>query len=198
MAEEHFAAIGYDGARVDAIAAGAGLSKSNLYFHFPSKATLLSALMELRTAELLEIKDAVLSSGESEVLDGAAPTEAGLMRILPRLFEDVLAPRERFVRILLLELLKGSDAVTPTLEALDSMISDTMRRLGVAGHALDGRRTRALWLHFGLIPAMFAVAVPQPLVEGIDPTSLGPELARLEVGLLGRSLSGDHEMEAGS
>ena len=192
MAEEQFADVGYDGARVDAIAEGAGLSKSNLYFHFPSKAALLSALVELRTAELLETKDVVLSREESEVLSERAPTEAELTRILTRLFEDVLAPRERFVRVLLLEMLKGSEAVTPTLAALESMIADTMHRFERAtGHPSDDRRTRALWLYFALVPAMFAIAVPQPLVEGIRPASLAPELARLEAGLLGRSIPGD-------
>lgn len=110
--------------------------------------------------------------------------EAVLGAFLTRVFNEVLTPRRRFARVLLQELLKGSEAVAPTIAALNSLITDALQRFERAGVPLDEPRNRVLWMHFGLVPALFAVATPHPLVAGIDPASLGPELAGLEAVLL--------------
>jgi len=51
-AMEVFAREGYHAARMDAIAAAAGVSKGALYFHFPGKLPLFSALVDEFAAEL--------------------------------------------------------------------------------------------------------------------------------------------------
>lgn len=51
-AEACFAAQGFDATTVDDILAAAGVSRSHLYYHFPSKDALLSGLVRVRTADL--------------------------------------------------------------------------------------------------------------------------------------------------
>lgn len=182
-AEEHFARLGYDSARVDAIASDARVSKSHLYYHFPTKADLLAALVELRTAELLDIKDQVATTAGKG--DGAVTVQA-LTKVLNRMFRKVLIPRRRFARVLLMEMLKGSDAMEPAVAALGALAHDTVARFRAMGCGIEGNHASAMWLHFGLVPALFAVAVPRPLVDGVDPLALVPELARWEARVLSK------------
>lgn len=50
-----FADTGYTGATMDAVAAGAGLSKPTLYQYFPSKEALFSAMMLAKRDEMLDV-----------------------------------------------------------------------------------------------------------------------------------------------
>lgn len=50
-----FAAMGYSGATMDAVAAEAGLTKPTLYSYFPSKESLFSAMMLDRRDAMLEV-----------------------------------------------------------------------------------------------------------------------------------------------
>jgi AcrR family transcriptional regulator len=53
-AVEEFAASGYRGASVGAIARRAGISQSGLLHHFPSKELLLAAVIDVRTSDHLD------------------------------------------------------------------------------------------------------------------------------------------------
>jgi AcrR family transcriptional regulator len=182
-AEVRFAEVGYDAARIDEVATNAGVSKSHLYYHFKGKAVLLSTLVELRTAEILKTKDEALR----DVQLTAAPDAEELTIILRRFLKDVLAPHHLFLRVLLMELLKGSDATEVAVSALKSMVSDAARRFAEMGWEGDPTRAEALWLHFGIVPALFAVALERPLLgEPLDFDMLASDLATIETALVNR------------
>lgn len=129
-AEQSFAEVGYDLARVDEIAARAGGSKSHLYYHFPSKAALLSALVELRQDELLTRKDEILRDLAPQDLQG---DPADLAAVLRRFFTEALQPQQRFLRIVLIEVLKGSEAVEPVIAAFTHTLEDSIERFSDLG-----------------------------------------------------------------
>lgn len=181
-AEQWFADVGYDLSRVDGIASTAQVSKSHLYYHFPSKAALLSALVELRQAELLASKDEILASLTAQSLDGD-PEE--LTEALRQLFTKTLLPRRRFIRIVLIEALKNSEAVEPVIAGFNQMLQDTINRFEKLGVLLDWARAKALLFHFGLIPALFAVAFDTSRFGlDVDITDLVGEVAIAEQSLI--------------
>lgn len=182
-AEVRFAEVGYDAARIDEVAADAGVSKSHLYYHFEGKAVLLSTLVELRTAEILKSKDEALRDVQLTV----APDTEDLAIILRRFLKDVLAPHHLFLRVLLMELLKGSDATEVAVSALKSMVSDAARRFAEMGWEGNLTRAESLWLHFGIVPSLFAVALERPLLgEPLDFDMLAGDLATIETALVNR------------
>jgi len=65
-AEGIFAAHGFDGARVDDIAAAAGVSVGTLYNYFGDRQQLLLALLERRRQEVVARLDEVLRPGQEE------------------------------------------------------------------------------------------------------------------------------------
>ena len=155
-AEEQFAAVGYDAARVDDIASSAGVSKSHLYYHFPGKAELFSALIETRTAEMLSEKDEVLA-GAFAPAEGVDPLAGAIERAVTLILE----PRRAFLRIVLIETLRRPDAMAPVLTAVNSLLDDITDRFAAHGVDLgeDGARLRSTLFHFGVIPALFLVAL---------------------------------------
>ncbi|HLS63993.1 MAG TPA: helix-turn-helix domain-containing protein [Ruania sp.] len=181
-AEQSFAEVGYDLARVDDIAGRAGVSKSHLYYHFPSKAALLSALVELRQDELLTRKDEILRDLAPQDLEGDT---ADLAAVLRRFFTEVLQPQQRFLRIVLIEVLKGSEAVEPVIAAFTHALEDSIDRFSELGVALDPVRAKPLLFQLGLVPALFAVAVdPSKLGLDLQVTDLADDLAVLEQSLI--------------
>jgi AcrR family transcriptional regulator len=75
---EVFAREGYHAARMDAIAATAGVSKGALYFHFPGKLPLFSALVDEFAAELAADATATIAAHEG----GVARVEAAVTATL--------------------------------------------------------------------------------------------------------------------
>lgn len=63
-----FARDGYDATKMDAIAAGAGITKPVLYDHFPSKQALFLAVLQ-------SIRDGLLARGEAIAQEGAGPEQ---------------------------------------------------------------------------------------------------------------------------
>lgn len=55
VAAEEFAARGYEGASVNRIAEGAGMSKGSLYYYFEDKADLYATVVERATARMIEL-----------------------------------------------------------------------------------------------------------------------------------------------
>ncbi len=80
-AEEVFAARGLHRARMESIAARAGVAVGTLYNHFQDREALLSALIRSRRQSLLDRVDRALASAEG------APFERGLQALLEALFE---------------------------------------------------------------------------------------------------------------
>ncbi|HTH13299.1 MAG TPA: TetR/AcrR family transcriptional regulator [Spirochaetia bacterium] len=108
-AEAEFAQKGYDGARVDAIAARAGVNKALLYYYFKNKAALLETLLAEYLAGLQDAKDQVPVPTSSEGMRdyGAQVLQA---------FVQFTRQRLDLIRLVLLEELKGN-SVSPLVKA---------------------------------------------------------------------------------
>jgi AcrR family transcriptional regulator len=178
-AESRFSADGFEGARVDDIATEAQVSKSHLYYHFSSKDELLSALIELRLADVLSAKDAVFDG-----LDWAAAMRQpeGLQPLMTELIDAVLRPHHRFIRIVLVESIRNPAAAAPVLAAVAALLDDTLHRIRNAGFEVpDEAEAKAVWFYFGLIPTLFHVAVDPAVTEHLGSSaSLAGTLARLQ------------------
>ena len=98
-ARKEFAKTGYDGARVDKIAAASKLSKGLIYHHFKSKDYLFQAVLEQMYKELSE-ENEVLYLEEFE-------PEAGVKRLIEHTF-DYFVKNPEFIAVVNAEnLLKG-------------------------------------------------------------------------------------------
>lgn len=157
-AEACFAADGFDGARVDEIARVAAVSKSHLYYHFASKDELLSCLVELRTADLLKAKDALLAGVDVDPVRGDMEAR---QEMLERAIADVLVPQRAFIRIALIEVIRNPAAAAPFFEALDTMLEDSLARLSEVGIVTDIASTKTLFFYFAILPSLFRVAVDE-------------------------------------
>jgi AcrR family transcriptional regulator len=93
-AMEVFAREGYHAARMDAIAEAAGVSKGALYFHFPGKLPLFSALVDELAAEL----GADVATAIAAHQGGVARVEAAVTAAL-----SLFGPRRALARIVLIE-----------------------------------------------------------------------------------------------
>lgn len=91
---EVFAREGYHAARMDAIAETAGVSKGALYFHFPGKLQLFSALVDGFAAELAADVGAAIAAQRG----GVARVEAAVAAALA-----VFGRRRALARIVLIE-----------------------------------------------------------------------------------------------
>jgi AcrR family transcriptional regulator len=181
-AEERFASVGFDAARVSDVASTAGVSKSHLYYHFDSKASLLECLIELRTADLLEAKDR-LFAGRAFAELMASPRE--LADVLERAFTDVLTPHRAFIRIVLVESIRNPVAARPVFAAVEALLDDMLRRFRVFGTLVDETRLKRLALYLGIIPSLFAVALDAEVVgPSVGPEGLAADLAGLEALLI--------------
>ena len=80
-----FAAVGFDGASLQRIAADAGLSKSSVLYHFASKEALLEAALRPAVTDLAVLVDDLVALG------GDAPRRAFLSDFVDYLFEHRLA-----------------------------------------------------------------------------------------------------------
>lgn len=65
-ASKVFLKLGYQGAKLDDIAAAAGFTKGALYWHFPNKQALFQALIRESTARNLGILDDFLKTGKAD------------------------------------------------------------------------------------------------------------------------------------
>ena len=182
-----FSRDGFAAARVEDIAAAAGLSKGAVYLYFPSKEAMLNALVERSAGTLARSADAMVAAGAPDDPEGAL---RGLLRLLfgaladpkisaaPRL---VLAEAGRFPEIAeyyrthVLDIARG--AITALHSAgveagkFRAVDSDALMRL-IAG---PGLAHMALTSIFAFPPATLtepeamADAIADLLLEGLRP-----------------------------
>lgn len=169
-----FAKDGYDAARVDGIAAAARVSKSHLYYHFPSKADLLTALIELRTAEMMNAKSAVLPEKDFE---------GDIANLVTGAIIEVLAPQRDFLRIVLSESLRRPEVTKPLLVAADAALDDTEHRFISAGLSLVPG-WRAQFLYLCLLPACYLVAYSDSPLNTVDVKNIAKGIAVVEQHLI--------------
>jgi len=118
-AEEVFAQHGFDGARIDVIAAASGYNKSLIFQYFGSKLDLYAAVVR-RTDALTRGPQAELFSGllADESLFTAGRLKPLFKTYLGGLF-DFLIEHPRFVRILLWEMAEGWQTYLKILDQRD-------------------------------------------------------------------------------
>ncbi len=179
-AEAHFAADGFTGSTVDQVAATAGVSKSHLYYHFESKDVLLSSVIELRTAQLLADKDALFDRPLPEVVADSD----GLAALTRSMLTRLLVPRRDFIRMVLVESIRSPQAARPVFAALNAVLDDAIARFAALGAPVDAATARRWLFFFGLMPALYVVAVDDALglPGGVD--EVADDLAALEGMLL--------------
>ncbi len=117
-AEQEFAARGYDGARMVAIARRARLTHAMLHYHFVAKAALYRAVLErVFGAMTARLEEAILAGARG----GAAPALADLAAAS----HEIFAAHPRFVRIMLWEVAAGG----PRVDAVAGPFFDRMATL---------------------------------------------------------------------
>ena len=102
-AEVEFAAKGFDGARIDAIASRAGVNKALIYYYFKSKAGLLDVLLDEFFAVLKKVQAGVEAAKPHE--PASAYWDRYMRAVVQHLKEHL-----DLIRIVLLEELKGSSS----------------------------------------------------------------------------------------
>ena len=106
-AEEVFAEHGFDGARIDAIAAAAGYNKSLIFQYFGDKLGLYAQVVRRADAEMSELQAQMMAL----LVEDNAAVDANKFRALLRTFMNVyfdyLVKHPRFARILVWEMAEG-------------------------------------------------------------------------------------------
>lgn len=121
-AMKEFAAKGFSGARVDAIAANTSTTKPMIYYHFGSKEKLYAAVME-------EAYGGVRSTEQGLHLDELQPEEA--MRRLVEATFDYHAEHPDYVRLISVENIEKGRHISgrPSLVARNAIALDTVRNV---------------------------------------------------------------------
>ncbi len=122
-AKELFAVKGFDGTRMDEIAAAASVNKATIYYHFKSKEHLYEAA--LRSA-----LDAVYAYLE-EKLKGSADPEARLKAYVDALYYESAVKDRAFLRMLMREMAsEGRHFPLPAIETflkIVKILDDTLK-----------------------------------------------------------------------
>lgn len=148
-AAEAFARRGFDGAKVDAIAADAGINKAMLYYHFADKLTLYRAILRDMFAAVARATGEVRSSGGSP--------EAQLRGYVAALVQAA-GDRPYFPAIWLREIAEDG-------EHLDESIFAEMRAvLGSLGAILKDGVDAGIWRPVDPFLVQAGVAAPVMLV----------------------------------
>ncbi len=107
-AETVFAEHGFDGARVDAIAATAGYNKSLIFQYFDDKLGLYAEVVKRADKEMTELQTRILAPLiEDETTASDALKFKALLEVIVTAIFDYLVERPRFVRMLLWEQAEG-------------------------------------------------------------------------------------------
>ena len=178
-AEKVFVREGVQRARMDAIAAEAGMARSHVYYHFKNKDEVFSALVELRTADLLAAK-AFLFDELSQAAGSGAPTEPE--HLIRAALERVMEPYRDFLRLLLTEAIRSPELPAALTHLVRDILTDTLVRMGVDSADPE----RAVDLFYLLIaPALLAVVLPaDPTGVLRDAADIAPHLLRARDRLL--------------
>ena len=137
-----FAEKGFDGARVDEIAKEAGVPKSLIYYHFPSKEAILEELLNACLAQY----HALLLEYVNEPVD-ADPT--ALLRHVRSGYLKFLEMNEDVIRIMSMEALKKhSSAAKLTFKFVESLMRVEEQRLPALQQLDEPQRMRRMVLEF--------------------------------------------------
>ena len=154
-AAAEFAARGFSGARVDAIARRAGVNKAMLYYHVGGKA----ALYDMVISEAVASMWSAVQEGVSK-----ASTPEGRLAAIAEAFASVGRARPYMPRIILRELATGGkDLTEPMVEALGRII--VLEQSIIRGASATGRfrSVHPATLHILLVVGTMLHIVAKPM-----------------------------------
>ena len=175
-ATESFSSVGFAAARVDEIAAQAGVNKAMLYYHFGDKE-------QLYTAVLTTVVDRAVVALQKAIDGAATPSDkvSAVLETLSRLGEH----DPHFVRIMLREIAAGGaglpDAMLARMAAVFQLVAAVLAE-GVGVGAF--RPTDPLLTHVSIIGSMMFLIASQPVrarigkASGVRTTHSYADLAR--------------------
>jgi AcrR family transcriptional regulator len=156
-ASSAFAAAGFAGARVDAIARDAGVNKAMLYYHVGDKRALYTEVL-LRNFDRVEDALAVVAAG-----DGSPAARLG--RVIGSL-TSLLAEHPDHPRIVLREVASGAANLPDEVLARMLGVVDVVRALLVEGvTAGELRSTDPVLTHLTVVGALLFMTSTTPLRE---------------------------------
>ena len=149
-AETEFARKGFDGARVDEIAAAAGVNKALIYYYFKSKKALLDELIERLLLLVAAEKETVYTILRPE---DAEFTEAMIRRVTKTMRERI-----RILTVLSMEALKDDNRMPAVFRVIDRMLETSVAQVESHGYSAAGvEEWRVPAFFFGSLPLAFFV-----------------------------------------
>jgi len=153
-ATEAFAAHGFDGARVDRIAASAGVNKAMISYHFGGKAGLHRAILEASLGALAERL--------ARAREGSLPAAARL-RGFVEAFAETVESQPFLPQMLMREVIGGGRRLDPVVGPYFLELLATVRGI-VAQGAREGtfRRVDPLLTHLTIVGSLVFFFATQP------------------------------------
>ena len=172
-----FARRGYADAQMDEIAAAADTSKGGLYFHFPTKETLIAAVISRAGDVLRQRVDRAMRHAGS---DPVARADAALATLI-----ETLSAHRSLASVLASETLGGSAVARQRLAEIEDEFVDLIAlelrsaldagRLSLLDHPLDPEFTARAWV--GMVQATLSAWAAGRITTPSD--RIYPELRRL-------------------
>jgi AcrR family transcriptional regulator len=169
-AEQEFSAKGFDGARVDQIAAAAQVNKALIYYYFGSKQKILDALYQ----DLVDrgIADLDLSRFLPEALEGDPNS-------FQEIFGEILGFFSRYrdiIRVVFMESLKrgGENRILQLVDVYyDERIQTVVRDLQAKGTYIEENKVQWIVTEFftGMLPVIGYVLFREDLAEHLGSDS---------------------------
>src|SRR6266576_3914140 len=179
-----FAQRGYREAGVDEIAAEAGYSKGALYWHFSSKAELLTSLLDERIDAPMRDRVALLASAPPE-RDMSVEATHEFARQLDEQREAMLLEREYWTIAIRDPELRAryAERQTELRDALAAALEDRGRHLGTPEVGMQARDLARIVM--SIIGGLAVDELIEP--DSVRPELLGEALALLYAGLVARA-----------
>jgi TetR/AcrR family transcriptional regulator len=134
--EEVFAKNGFDGARIDAIAAASGYNKSLIFHYFGDKLGLYAEVVKRADRELTELQVRMFAPmlEDESIASNARAFKALLEKIVIIIF-DYLVAHPRFMRMVLWEQAEGWQTYSKIISQFDTEDADQFEALFRKAHS---------------------------------------------------------------
>lgn len=197
-ATEEFGRVGFDGAKVEAIARRAGVNKAGLYYHVGNKERLYEAVLRQLFGEVAATLEQAIPAQGDPVQGFAALTSAlaGLFSRLPML-----------PRIMAMEMASGGAHLPDAAMADFHRIFGVTRSLLERGQAVGALRpAEPIFVHLTLVGTLVVYCLSEPLRRrfadaardlGFEANLPVTEAAAFLAGIVGRGLAVDTRSEEG-
>ena len=127
-AEIVFAEHGFDGARIDVIAAASGYNKSLIFQYFDDKLGLYAEIVKRADKEMTELQTRILTPLlKDETIISNAPMFRALLETIVTTVFDYLVAHPRFVRMLLWEQAEGWQTYSKLISQFDTEDEETIK-----------------------------------------------------------------------